>query len=152
MIPVGLHTLIIILAPYPGLQQFLLLTPVFPPAAYNHNDDIREVEQHKEGGFPRVDLPIQENDEQRSHGNDEKRGIPQEGASIDPEGFDDAHGTHDAGDDERRRAQKLADGQASRICTQGRECREDVGAAIAERKEGDARDVLVQAQKLRNCC
>jgi hypothetical protein len=62
MVPVGLHALFIILAPYPGLQQSLLLTPVFPPAAYNHNENIRKVEQHKESGFPRVDLPIQEND------------------------------------------------------------------------------------------
>ncbi|SRR5712691_1454164 len=117
IVPVGLHTFFIILAPYSGLQQLLLLTPVFPPAAYNHNEDIHEVQQHKEGGLPRVDLPIQENDKQRSHGNSEKRGIPQEGASIDPKGFDDAHGTHNAGDNESRCAQKLAYGQASRICT-----------------------------------
>jgi hypothetical protein len=99
-VPVRLHALFIILAPYPGLQQALHLTLVFPPAADNDNEDIHEVQQDKEGGLPRVYSPIKQNAKQRCDRNDEICGIPQERTSVDPKGLNDAHGTHDAGDNE----------------------------------------------------
>jgi hypothetical protein len=71
---------------------------------------------------------------------------------MDPKWFDEAHGTHDAGDDKGRRAQQFSYRQTTRIRAQGRERRKDVGAAITKREEGDTRDVLVQVQKLRDRC
>jgi len=57
-----LHAFFIILAPYPGLQQARVLTPAFPPVAYNHDEDIREVQQDKEGGFPCMYHPVEKDE------------------------------------------------------------------------------------------
>ena len=62
IVAVGLHTLFVVLAPHAGLQQALLLPPVFPPAAYNHNEDIRDVQQDKEEGFPCVYPPVKKDE------------------------------------------------------------------------------------------
>lgn len=67
---------------------------------------------------------------------------------MDLERLDDAHGAHDTRHDEGRRAEQLADGEAARVRAHRGERREDVRAAVPEREEGDAGDVLVEPEQL----
>ena len=137
-------------ATYLCLEQALFLTPAFPPATYNHGEDVHKVQQDKGGRFPRIYPPVEKDDQENGDGNSEEDGVTQERASIDPKRFDDAHGTHDAGNDEGCRAKELPYSQTSRVGAQGRKCSEDVWAAVAKCKKSDASDILVQIEQLRN--
>jgi hypothetical protein len=83
-------------ATYLCLQQAFILTLVFPPATYDHGEDVHKVQQDKDGRFPRIYPTVEKDEQKNGDGNSEEGGVTQERASIDPKRLDDAHGTHDA--------------------------------------------------------
>lgn len=138
--------LFLILGPDQCLSMALPFLSAFPPAPYDYEDDVDEIERDKKACLPCSDLAILEDDKEYRYSDGEETNVAEKRASMDFEGFDDAHSTDDAGHDECCSTEQLSDGQAPGTSPHGGECGEDIGASVSKRQKGYASNILVKAQ------
>mmetsp|Transcript_30352 Transcript_30352/g.88744 ORF Transcript_30352/g.88744 Transcript_30352/m.88744 type:complete len:288 (-) Transcript_30352:33-896(-) len=134
----------------PGLSRFVDVLVVQVTA--QHQDDISPVQAHEAFDLRHGDGPVLEALVHHGHGQDEEHHVPDHGPPArHPPGPIVGH-VDDAADDEGRgdhgRAGELAEGHEVAplaIVEDGVDRGGDVGGAVAEGQEGDAREALRQA-------